>query len=255
MNTPLLAVNHKPYGPPRLAGHRDLFFPSCWGLPGGSLAEQGHRSGLLSGRTEPWLVGDRRIDLRLQHWFRAHRRLGRVRGERRRGHGPLRTACVVPARAGLGVVPFYMRLAGVHDAGVPRATVFHRVALRALDRFDHHVHPLQDRRRHFCGRRRFWNIAAGAADQYRRACDRQLLDRLDRRNRSHRLYTSLGGMRAVAYNDAFKSYHPHRWFGPPDILRSGQAGRMARAEDALRVGHVQLWKRLFPRVWPAPGRR
>ena len=41
--------------------------------------EQGHRRRLLPGRPQPRLVGHRRVDLRLEHRLRAHRRPGRDR--------------------------------------------------------------------------------------------------------------------------------------------------------------------------------
>ena len=100
-------------------------------------------------------------------------------------------------------VPFYMRSHGVHDAGVPRAALLGGLALRALDRLADHLRRLEDRGRHLRRRRRLRHAAARAAAQHRRA--------------SHvdsfwigsvlvivltGLYTTLGGMRAVAYNDA-----------------------------------------------------
>jgi hypothetical protein len=52
------------------------------------------------------------------------------------------------------------------------------------------------------------------------------------------LYTMLGGMRAVAYNDAVQVIVLDRRLGAADHLWTGQIGRVGRTE-AVRFGHVQ----------------
>ncbi len=69
----------------------------------GCQQEQGHRRRLLSGRSQSGLVDHRRLDFRLQHRLRAHRRPGRFRREGRRRTRALRAARLVSARARLGV--------------------------------------------------------------------------------------------------------------------------------------------------------
>ena len=58
-------------------------------------------------------------------------------------------------------------LAGLHDAGVPRAALLGGVALRPLDRLAHHLHRLEDRGRHLRGRRGLRHAAARPAHHAR----------------------------------------------------------------------------------------
>ncbi len=53
------------------------------------------------------------------------------------------------------------------------------------------------------------------------------------------LYTALGGMRAVAYNDAVQTVVLILGFGLVDGLWAVHAGRLARTAPTLRLGHVQ----------------
>ena len=91
-----------------------------------------------------------------------------ARGQGRSGHGPLRTARLVPAGAGVGVRPLLRPLAGVHHAGVPRKAVFARLALRPLRGFAHHLRCLEDRRGHFRRRHRLRHAAARREPERRR---------------------------------------------------------------------------------------
>ena len=60
------------------------------------------------------------------------------------------------------------------------------------------------------------------------------------------LYTTLGGMRAVAYNDAVQVVVLIT-VGPADDLRVDQAGRLERTAAALRLGDVQPLETADPR--------
>ena len=89
----------------------------------GCQQEQGHRRRLLPGRPQSGLVDHRRLDFRLQHRLRAHRRPGRFRREGRRGARALRAARLVSAGPGVGLRAVLHALARLHDAGVPRAAL------------------------------------------------------------------------------------------------------------------------------------
>ena len=69
------------------------------------------------------------------------------------------------------------------------------------------------------------------------------------------LYTMLGGMRAVAYNDAVQTVVLITGSALLTIYGLVQTGRMERAAAALRLGHVQPLEAADPRrAWRAPGR-
>ena len=53
------------------------------------------------------------------------------------------------------------------------------------------------------------------------------------------LYTTLGGMRAVAYNDAVQTIVLICRIGLPDLLRPGKTWRLGRTSALVWIGHVQ----------------
>ena len=170
---------------------------------------QGHRRRLLPGRPQPRLVHRRRVDLRVEHRLGAPGRPGRLGRHERRGAGALRAARLVPARARLGARALLHALAGLHDAGVPRAALLAGGALGAVDHLARRLRADQDRRRHLRRRRRVRHAAAGAAAERSAAPTFNsfwigsvavvLLTGL---------YTVLGGMRAVAYTEALQTLDP-----------------------------------------------
>ena len=123
----------------RLAHHPGLLRWSRLPDLVGRFEEQGHGGGLLPRGPQSGLVDHRCLDLRLQHRLRAHRRPRRVGREGRRGAGALRAARLVSAGARLGVRAVLLADAGLHDAGVPRAALLGRLAVRALNRLAHHL--------------------------------------------------------------------------------------------------------------------
>ena len=152
----------------------------------GHSQEQGHGGRLFPCRPQSRMVGCGRVDLRLEHRLGTRGGAGRVRRHRRRGDGPFRAPCLVPAGAGLGLRPLLRPLDGLHHAGVPGAAVFARLALRAVRRVAGHVHRLQDRGGHLRRRRGVPHAAAGNPSFRGRDSDQQLLDRLDPRARVDR---------------------------------------------------------------------
>ena len=164
--------------------------------------QQGHGGRLLPGGAQFGLVARRRLHFRVEHRFGTHRWSGRVRGGRRRGARTLRAARLVPARAGLGVRALLHAVDGLHDAGVPRTPVLGALALPAVRGLADLVHRLEDRRGHLRRRHRVRRVAAGAqrhgrpwhVDSFWIGSVLVIV--------ATGLYTTLGGMRAVAYNDA-----------------------------------------------------
>ena len=103
-------------------------------------------------------------------------------------------------------VPVLCPVPGVHHARISGAALFRRIALCALHRFPHHLHRVEDRRRHFRGRRRVFStllpemhFTIGGVDFDSFWIGSVLVIVLTG------LYTMLGGMRAVAYNDAVQA--------------------------------------------------
>ena len=119
------------------------------------------------GRPQSRLVDHRRVDLRVEHRLGARRRTGGSGRHQRRCAGPLRTARLVLAGAGLGLRSVLHALHGLHHAGVSGAALQLQLALRALHRFDHYVHRLENCSGNFCRRRGLRHAAAGAALHHR----------------------------------------------------------------------------------------
>ena len=186
--------------------------------------KQEHGGGLFPCRAQPELVDRGGLDLCLEHRLRARRRPGRLGGQGRRGHGPLRTACLVPLDAGLGLCALLRPVAGLHHAGVPGKTFFHRFPLRAFHRLLDHLRGLEDRRGDLCRRRGFRGPFAGTADQDRRNGHRQLLDRLGGGDRAH------GALH-----------------GPGRDAGRGLQRRRADDRPDLRLGHADDLRPLDPR--------
>ena len=174
----------------------------------------------------------------------------------RRGHGALRIARLVSAGAGLGLRAVLRALAGVHHAGVPRTPLLHQLALRAVHRLARHVHRVEDRGRHFRGRRGLRHAAAGTADQPSAARDRQLLDWLGAGHRADRPLHDARRHARRGLQRRRSGRHPDRRLGPADVLRAEQARRLGRAaaSSAARTCSTSgsRWSRP---AWKAPGRR
>ena len=210
---------------------------------------QGHGRRLLPGRPQPRLVGHRRLDLRLEHRLRARRRPGRLRRHGRRG--AWRTTSCTPGACwcwpGSSCRSTRARMVFTMPEFLERR-FSHRLALRALDRLAHHVRRLEDRGRHLRRRRRVRDAAAGAAAQPRRrsrstasGSARSLVIVLTG------LYTALGGMRAVAYNDAVQVVVLIGGSAAADDLRPATSSA-AGASCARICGSdmFNLWKPLIP---------
>ena len=163
---------------------------------------------------------------------------GRGRHRRRR-HGALRTARLVPAGAGLGLRAVLHAVDGLHDAGIPGAPVQRKIALCALHRLADHVCHFQNRGRHFRRRRGLRHAAAGNAPEHWQHQYRQLLDRLragdpaDRPLHDARRHARGGLQRRRAGG------RPHRRLGAADDLRPDPTGRLERAAALVRIGDVQ----------------
>ena len=176
-------------------------------------------------------------------------------------HYELHAWCLLDA--GLGLRALLRPLDGLHHAGVPGKAVLDRLPLRALDRLLDHVRGLQDRRGYFCRRRGLFACSCRKCISSSRAAldidsfwiGSVLVIVLTG------LYTVLGGMRAVAYNDAVQTI----------VLICGSAtltiyGLWKLGSGSLLHGWTQLHatcrrrtcsisgNRFFPKACKAPGR-
>ena len=120
----------------------------------------------------------------------------------RRGHGALRIARLVPVGAGLGVRSVLHAVHGVHHAGIPGAAVQRQIALHAVDRFLITFVISKIAVGIFAGGVVFGtllpemhlNVGGMIIDSFWIGSVLVIV--------LTGLYTTLGGMRAVAYNDA-----------------------------------------------------
>ncbi len=216
--------------------------------------EQGYGRGLFPCRAQSELVDRGGLDLRLQHRLRTRCRPGRLGGQGRRGHGPLRTARLVPADAGLGLRALLRPLAGLHHARVPGKAVLDKFPVRAVDRLVDHLCRLQDRRRNFCRRNRLLHAPARRSDPHgTRSCDRQLLDRLHPRDPPHGTLHRFGRHAGRGLQRRHPDDRADLWVGDPDDLRPATAGRLARlgrglaqSPRGLRFRHVQPLETAHP---------
>ncbi len=236
-----------------LGDDRRLFRPPLGRGLVGRLQEQGHGGGLFPRRAELELVDRGGLDLRLEHRLRARRRPGRLGGQGRRGHGPLRTACLVPAAAGLGLRALLRPLAGLHHAGVPGTAVLDELALRALDRLADHLRGLEDRRGHLCRRNRLLRALARRQPAPRRPCLRQLLDRLDPRDPHDGAVYGSGRHAGRGLQRCHPDGRADLRVGHFDDLRpaaverlAGTGRRLAQSPRGLRFGHVQPLETAHP---------
>ncbi|MCK7537960.1 MAG: hypothetical protein MZV63_46900 [Marinilabiliales bacterium] len=207
----------------------------------------------LAGRNLGWL-DHRGLHLRFEHRVGASRRPGRFRSDRRRGHGPLRAARLVPAGARLG-----------------DGSVLH--ALAASSRCRSSWSGGSRRRRGRC----FPLISLVAYVLTKIAVGifaggvvfGVLLPEVNLRGCSTAsgsapfsvivitgLYTVVGGHARGGLHRGRPDGHPHHRVGPGDVLRPEGARRLGRApRDRRRPRCSTSGSRWSPRGWRGPGPR
>jgi len=154
---------------------------------------------LLPRGAQSQLVDHWRVHFRVQHRFGTRRRTGRRGRNQRRSPGPLRIACMVFAGIGVGIRAVLYAVHGFHHARVPGTAFQSSIPLRVVDCIDHHLHRLEDRGGNLCRRRRVRHVIAGTTiDSFWIGSVLVIV--------LTGLYTALGGMRAVAYNDAVQTF-------------------------------------------------
>ncbi len=156
----------------------------------------------LAGRNLGWFIVGASI-FASQHRLRAPGRPGRIRRHRRRGHGPLRAARLVPARAGLGHGAVLHALPGLHHARVPGAALLAGRAHGPVAHLAGGLRPDQDRRRHLRRRRRLQRPAARAQLSWASTASGSAPSWSSSSPGSTR---SSAGCKAVAYTEALQTF-------------------------------------------------